>query len=80
VLAHGLELVREAIHVVDVIVLALAVLGLVVVAAAAREIGRGRMIGAGERAIADAIAVQIPVARETAQLVSDLRRSAPCRG
>jgi hypothetical protein len=38
--AHGFELVRQAIHVVDVIVFALAVLGLLVVAAAAREVGR----------------------------------------
>jgi len=62
VLAHGFELVRQAIHVVDVIDSRARCTGLVVVAAAAREIGRGGVIGAGKRAIADAIAVQIPVA------------------
>ena len=69
VLAHDFELVRQAIHVVDVIVLALGVLGLVVVAAAAREVGRGGVIGAGQRAVADAVAIHILVAREAAQPV-----------
>src|SRR5581483_8244990 len=51
--AHHLEFVGEAVHVVDVIVLALGILRFLVVAAAAREIRCGAMVGAGQRAIAD---------------------------
>ena len=46
VLAHHFELVRQAVHVVDVVVLALGVLRFIVVAAAACEVGRGGMGGA----------------------------------
>ena len=66
--AHGLEFVREAVHVVDVVVLALGVLGLVVVAATAREVGCCGMVGGGERAVAHAIAIDVPVPGEAAQL------------
>ena len=52
-LAHGLELVRQPVHVVDVIVFALGILGTLVVAAAAREISAGRVVGGGQRAIAE---------------------------
>src|ERR1022692_4735952 len=47
--ASGLELAVEALHVVFVIVRALAVVGFVVVSAAAREIGGRRMLGSGQR-------------------------------
>ena len=66
-LAHDFELVRQAIHVVDVIVFALGVLGLFVVAAAAGEVGRGGMVGAGQGAVADAVAIHVAVTGEAAE-------------
>jgi hypothetical protein len=54
----SLELVRQTIHVVHVIVFALGVLSLRCVAAAACKVTR-RMVGAGQGAVADAIAIQV---------------------
>ncbi len=69
--ARGFELAIQALHVVFVIVGALAVVGFVVVAAAAREVGGGGMIGAGQRAVADAVAIKIFVAGESAEFGRD---------
>ena len=57
----------------------LAVLRFLVVAAAAREVRRRRMVGAGQRAVADAVAVHVLVAGEPAQPVQIFLASAPCR-
>ena len=65
--ARGFELVRQAVHVVGVIVRTLAVLRLLVVSAAAREPCRSGMVGSRQGAIADAVAVHVLVAREAAQ-------------
>src|SRR5215469_18957325 len=67
--ASGFELAVQPLHVVLEVVGALAVLGPLVVSAAAREVGRGRMIGAGESAVSDAITVNVFVARESAEAV-----------
>jgi len=48
--------VRQAIHIVYVIVFAFGVLRLFVMTGPAGEIGGSRMVGAGESAVADAIA------------------------
>jgi len=55
--ARGFELAVEALHVVFVIVGALAVVRFVVVPAAAREVGGRGMLGAGQGAITHAVAV-----------------------
>ena len=65
--ARGFKLAVEALHVVFVIVGALAVIGFVVVSAAASEVGSGGMLGAGQSAVADAVAIEISVAGEAAE-------------
>ena len=67
--ARGFELAVQALHVVFEIVGALAVLGFFVVAAAAREVGRRGMNGSGQRAVADAVSVDVFVAGESAEAV-----------
>ena len=64
--ARRFELVRQTVHVVGVVVGPLAVLRFLVVSAAARKPRRSGMIGSRQGAVADAVAVHILVARETA--------------
>src|ERR1039458_3368986 len=61
-----LELVRQTVHVVGIVVGPFAVTGGLVVPAAAREPRRLRMVGPGQGAVADAVAVHVLVAREAA--------------
>ena len=65
------ELAPEALHVLHVIVGALAVLAAGVVAGAAREIRR--RVGAGQRAVRDAVAVHVLVAAPLADARDGLR-------
>ena len=51
-----------------------------VVARAAREVGALRVLDAGQRAVRDAVAVDVAVALELRQLRERRRRRAPCRG
>src|SRR5262249_48006032 len=66
---HAFELVRQPVHVPLIIVRTLAVLRLLVVPAAAREVRRRGMIGSWQGAVADAVAVNVLVARESADFV-----------
>ena len=66
-LARILELARQPLHDVLVLVGLLGVQAAFVVPGAAREVGRLRMIRAGQRALADAVAIHIFVARKSAQ-------------
>ena len=70
VLARGLELARQPLHVVHVVVRPLAVLRLLVVARAAREVRRHRL--ARDAAIRDAVAVDVLVASPLADLLQHL--------
>src|SRR5215469_1085191 len=67
--ARGFELAVQPLHVVLEVIGALAVLGPLVVSAAAREVGGGRVIGPGESAVPDAITVNVFVAGESAEPV-----------
>ena len=58
---------------------AFAVLRFFVVSAAAREIGGRRMIGARQSAVADAVAVDVFVAGESAQAVEIFFAQELCR-
>src|SRR5208282_5906989 len=64
---RGFELAVETLHVVFVIVGALAVVGFIVVPAAAGEIGGGGVVCSRQRSIAYAVAIQIFVAGEAAE-------------
>src|SRR5580658_374086 len=65
---RGLKLLVKALHVAFKIIGTLAILRFLVVSAAAREVCGGGMIGAGQRTIADAISIDIFVARKPASL------------
>src|SRR5580704_18179626 len=65
----ALELAIQPLHVVFVIVRALAVVRFVVMAAASRKVGCSRMIRSRQRAVAYAVAIQIPISCKTAKLV-----------
>src|SRR5438552_19038320 len=71
--AHGLKFARYPFQVVHVVVFSLGVLRLFVMTAASREISRLRMIGSGQRAITDAVAIHVLVAGKSAQLFEVLR-------
>src|SRR5207244_12263235 len=70
--APGLDAALEAIHVARVCAGALGVPGVLVVARTAREVTRGGMVGAGERAVRDAVALDVlvsaPLAAEAIQV------------
>ena len=70
--ARGLELPRQPVHVLDVVVGPLAVLPLGVVAGAAREVRRHAV--ARHRAVGDAVAVDVLVAAPLAELLQHFRR------
>ena len=72
--AHHLKLVGEAVHVIHVVVFALGVLRVLIVAAAAGEVAGLGVIGAGERAVAHAVAIHVQVTGEPAQPVQIFRR------
>ena len=65
---------REAVHVVHIVVLTFGVLRFLVMPAAAREIGRLRVVGAGQCPVTHAIAVHVLVARKTTQALKIRRR------
>ena len=60
----GLELVQQALHVVDVVVALFAIARVAVLAGAAGEEGAALRMRAGQRAVGDAVAVDIEVAAE----------------
>jgi hypothetical protein len=64
---------RQPVHVVDVVVFALGVLGFLVVPAAAREVRRRVVGGSGQRTISDAITIHIFIAGKAAKLLEILR-------
>src|SRR5476649_289940 len=68
----SLEFTIEAFHVAFEVVSAFAVLRFLVMSAAAGEVGGGVMVGAGQSAVADAVAVDVFVAGETSQPVQIL--------
>src|ERR1019366_9032188 len=68
-----LELVRQTVHVVGVVVRPFAVAGGLVVPATAREPRRLRMVGSRQSPVADAVAVHVFVARETARALQLFR-------
>ncbi len=63
----GLELARQPVEVLLPVLGALAVARFLVVAGAASEVGRQRVLGTGNRAVADAVAVDVLVTLELAQ-------------
>ena len=72
VFPHHFELVRQAIHVVDVVVFAFGILGLLVVAAAAGEIGSLLVFGARQGPVPDAVPIDILIPLETAKPIEIL--------
>src|SRR5262249_11806608 len=64
-----LELLQQAIHVVDVIIRTLAILRLFIVSATSREPGSRRMIDSRKGAISNAIAINVLVSRKAAKLI-----------
>ncbi len=70
--AGGLELAHQPVEVLLPILGTLAVARFLVVAGAASEISRQRVLGAGNRAVADAVAVDVLVALELAQALQVL--------
>src|ERR1700733_16244616 len=56
----------EPFHIVEIIVRALRILGLLVVTAASRKVGRKRMVGTRQRPIAYAVSVYILITGESA--------------
>src|SRR5271156_772278 len=67
--ACALELAVEPLHIVFVIVGALAVVRFIVVAAATRKVRCSRMIRSRQRAVSYAIAVQIFISGKAAELI-----------
>ena len=73
--ARRLELARQPVHVLFPVFGALAITGILIVAGAAREVRRRRVLRAGKRAIADAVAVHVLIAPPGAvQLLAGLPR------
>src|SRR5512147_1958267 len=72
--AYAIELLRQPVNVLNVILGALAILGLLVMTAAAREVCRRGMIGSRQRAIPDSIAVHVLVSGEAAEAFQVRRR------
>src|SRR5438105_3852380 len=68
-LASRLIFPVQPVHVVLVIIRALAVHGLLIVAAATSEVRGRRMIRSGQRAVRNAVAIDISVALETSELL-----------
>src|SRR5262249_38732728 len=66
--ARRFELTRQPLHVVLIIVRPLAVLGLLVVSAAACKVSGRRMIRSRQRAVCNCVAIYIFIACESAQL------------
>src|SRR5207249_374205 len=69
----GIELLRQAIHVVLVIIGALGIDRPLVMTAASRKERRSRMWRAGQRAIADSIAIDVGVTLKATDLLKILR-------
>src|ERR1700735_4951626 len=65
--ACRLKLPVEPFHIVEIIVRALRILGLLVVTAASRKVGRKRMVGTRQRPIAYAVSVYILITGESAE-------------
>src|SRR5882757_1089992 len=63
----GLKLLRQPFHVVEVVVRPLGVLGFLIMATTAREVGRESMICASQGTIANSIAIHVLIASESAK-------------
>ena len=74
-----LELADQPVEVLLPVLGALAVARLLVVAGAAREVGRQRVLGAGDRPVADAVAVDVFVALELPEALQVFGVQRPCR-
>ena len=77
--AGRLELAGQPVEVLLPVLGPLAVARLLVVAGAAGEVGRQRVLGAGDGPVADAVAVDVLVPLEAAQPLEVLGGRAPCR-
>src|SRR5712691_8049380 len=60
----GLELAQEPLHVVDVVRPLLGIMRVAVLGGAAGKEGAARWMGAGQRAVRDAVAIDIEIAAE----------------
>ncbi len=68
------QLLQETIHRVDVIIRTLCISGFLVVSGPRREVCGQRMIGAGQRAIRNSVAVTVAIALEDAGFFSSFFR------